>query len=112
MIWGADACYLQSKKGSKMDLIVRVKEITGHCPVHQEGDCFKLEDGYRLVTDIPLCMHSLTSLLPYYNALRVAEPIELGLAGKEAKTKAYVQCLDPCQYTDGGTVVFEIGRIV
>lgn len=93
-----------------MDLAIRVKEITGHCPVYREGDCFKLEDGYRLVTEIPLCMHSLASLLPYYNALRIAEPKELGITGKEDKTKAYVQCLDPCQYTDGGTVVFEIGR--
>jgi uncharacterized repeat protein (TIGR04076 family) len=93
-----------------MDLVILVKEIGGHCPVYQEGDTFKLEDGYRLVTEIPLCMHSLASLFPYYNALRVADPLELGIAGKEDETKAYVQCLDPCQYTDGGTVVFEIGR--
>ena len=94
-----------------MDLIVRVKEIKGHCPVYKLGDAFVLESGYRLVTEIPLCMHSLASLLPHYNALRVSEPSEWGLAGKDDKTKAYVQCLDPMGYTDGGTVVFEISRV-
>jgi len=95
-----------------MDLIVRVKEIKGHCPVYKLGDAFVLESGYRLVTEIPLCMHSLASLLPHYNALRVSEPSEWGLAGKDDKTKAYVQCLDPMAYTDGGTVVFEISRVM
>lgn len=94
-----------------MDLIIKVKEIKGHCPVYKVGDKFKLEDGYRLVTKIPLCMHSLASLLPYYNALRLAEPNTLGLAGKKDKTKAYVQCLGTSSYTDGGTAIFEISRI-
>jgi len=94
-----------------MDLIIRVKEIKGHCPVYKVGDSFKLEDGYRLVSNIPLCMHSLASLLPYYNALRVSEPDRWGLTGKEGKTKAYLQCLDPLSYTDGGTVIFEVSRV-
>ena len=94
-----------------MDLIIRVKEIKGHCPVYKVSDSFKLEDGYRLVTNIPLCMHSLASLLPHYNALRVSEPDKWGLAGKADKTKAYVQCLDALSYTDGGTVIFEISRV-
>ena len=72
-----------------MDLIIRVKEIRGRCPVYQVGDQFKLEEGYRLLTKIPLCMHSLASLLPHYNALQVSEPERWGLAGKEDKTKAY-----------------------
>ena len=42
-----------------MDLIVRVKEIKGTCSVYKLGDTFKLKDGYRLVSEIPLCMHSL-----------------------------------------------------
>ncbi len=95
-----------------MDLVVRVKEIKGHCPVYKEGDSFRLEDGYRLVSDIPLCMHSLAALLPHYNALRVSPPEEWGLAGKADKSKAYVQCLDAMSYTDGGTVVFEISRVI
>jgi uncharacterized repeat protein (TIGR04076 family) len=94
-----------------MDLMVRVKEIKGHCPVYKVGDGFVLESGYRLVTEIPLCMHSLASLLPHYNALRISEPAEWGLAGKEEETKAYVQCLDPVGYTGGGTVVFEISKV-
>ena len=94
-----------------MDLIIQVKEIKGHCPVYKLGDRFVLEDGYRLVTEIALCMHSLASLLPHYNALRVSTPDRFGLAGKEDKSKAYVQCLDPASYTDGGTVLFEISRM-
>lgn len=94
-----------------MDLIVTVKEIKGRCPVYKVGDSFKLENGYRLVTDIPLCMHSLAALMPHYNALRVSEPGDWGLAGKDDKTKAYVQCLDAMSYTDGGTAIFEISRV-
>ena len=44
-----------------MDLIVRVKEIKGTCSVYKLGDTFKLKDGYRLVSEIPLCMHSLAA---------------------------------------------------
>jgi len=94
-----------------MDLVIRVKEIRGHCPVHSLGDSFKLEDGYRLVTEKPLCMHSLASLLPYYNALRYIDPAQLGMSGEESDSKAYVHCLDPCAYTGGGTTTFEITKI-
>ena len=93
-----------------MDLVVRVKEIKGHCPVYKIGDTFQLKSGYKLVTEIPLCMHSLASLLPHYNALRVSEPREWGLAGIEDSAKAYVQCLDPMGYTGGGTVFFEVTK--
>jgi uncharacterized repeat protein (TIGR04076 family) len=93
-----------------MDLIAEVKEIKGTCSVYQVGDQFILEDGYRLVADIPLCMHSLAALLPHYNALRVSEPDQWGLAGKDDKAKAYVQCLDPYAFTGGGTAVLEIQR--
>lgn len=93
-----------------MDLIVRVKEIKGHCPVYKVGDSFKLENSYRLVAHIPLCMHALASLLPHYNALRFAEPSQWGAAGKEDQSKLYFQCLDPFEYTDGGTVIFEVSR--
>lgn len=93
-----------------MRLTVRVKEINGNCPVYQAGDTFTLEDGYRLVSDRPLCMHSLASLLPHYNALRVSPPSQWGLAGKDDPSKAYFQCLDPASHTGGGTVVFEVSR--
>lgn len=94
-----------------MYLLVRVAEIKGRCHVYSVGDSFRLEDGYRLVSEIPLCMHSLAALLPHYNALRVSKPEEWGLAGKENNEKAYVQCLDPASYTDGGTVIFEISKV-
>lgn len=94
-----------------MDLIITVKEIKGVCPVYKVGDSFKLEDGYKLISQIPLCMHSLASLLPYYNALKISKPAEWGLSekGKDGK-KAYIQCLDPVDYTGGGTVIFEITK--
>ena len=50
-------------------------------------------EGYKLVSDGPVCMHALASLMPFYNALRVSPPI---------------RCLDPEAYTGGGTVVFEV----
>ena len=94
-----------------MDLIIRVKEIKGTCSVYKVGDTFTLKDGYRLVSDFPLCMHSLAALLPHYNALRISKPEKWGLAGKADQTKAYIQCLDAYSYTDGGTAIFEIQRV-
>ncbi len=94
-----------------MDLVIRVKEIKGRCGVYKVGDTFKLKDGYLLATDIPLCMHSLASILPHYNVLRISEPSRWGVAGKEDRTKAYFQCLDPYSYTGGGTVIFEVTRV-
>jgi len=93
-----------------MDLIVQVTEIQGHCPVYGKGDVFRLLDGWRLVADKPVCMHALASLLPYYNALRFAEPADLGLAGREDPGALYIQCADPCARTGGGTVVFRVTR--
>jgi len=94
-----------------MDLTVTVKEIKGHCPTFKAGDSFTLKAGYQLVSDIPICMHALASLMPFYNALRVSEPARWGLDGKEDKTKAYIQCPDPVDCTDGGTVIFEISKV-
>ena len=93
-----------------MNLVVTIKEIKGHCPVYEVNDSFLLIDGYKLVTEKPLCMHSLAALLPHYNALSISEPDRWGLDGAQDKTKAYVQCLDVHQYTGGGTVIFEISR--
>ena len=94
-----------------MDLVIKVKEIKGNCPVYKVNDSFILKDGYKLVSKIPLCMHSLASILPHYNALRITNPDYWGLAGREDKTKAYIQCLDARPYTDGGTAIFEISRV-
>jgi uncharacterized repeat protein (TIGR04076 family) len=48
------------------DLIVKVKEIKGICPVYKRGDSFSILEGYKLKADKPICMHSLASLMPYY----------------------------------------------
>ena len=96
-----------------MEIVVKVKDIKGHCPVYKVGDSFALKAGYQLVSEIPVCMHGLSSLMPYYNALRVSEPRVWGLDSKDQgdKTKAYIQCSDPVSYTGGGTVTFEISKI-
>ena len=92
-------------------MIITVKEIQGKCPVYDTGDTIVLDERYRLnlqETD-KACMHSLCSIMPYYIALfRGIEPKHLGLC--RDGQKAYVQCLDPCEYTGGGTVIFEIER--
>ena len=55
-------------------------------------------------------MHSLTSILPYYNAIFKGLS-GFGLVKKGGdKDKIYVQCLDPQEYTGGGTIIFEIKR--
>ena len=78
-----------------MDIVVTVKEIKGHCPTYRVGDSFRLKAGYQLVSDTPVCMHALASLMPYY---------------KEDDSKAYIQCPDPFDCTNGGTVIFEISK--
>jgi uncharacterized repeat protein (TIGR04076 family) len=93
-------------------LEITVKEIRGHCPVYGIGDKIVLDEGYRLnmkeTTNV--CMHSLSSIMPYYVAIyKGVDPGQLGLSPDGQK--AYVQCLDPCDYTAGGTVIFEIERV-
>ena len=88
-------------------LKIEVYDIKGSCPIHKKGDVFSILDGYKLKTEGLICMHSLASIMPYYVALsRGVSPEELGLS--KATDEAYVQCLDPCEYTDGGTVIFKL----
>jgi len=92
------------------DLKIEIIEIKGNCPVYKKGDEFYILDGYKLKARELICMHSLSSLMPYYVALsRGTSPKELRL-GKN-KHKAYIQCLDPCKYTGGGTAIFRITKI-
>lgn len=93
-----------------MDIVVKVKEVRGTCPTFKVGDTFILKAGYQLVSEGPICMHALSSIMPFYNALRVSEPSQWGLDGKTDKEKAYVQCPDPVDHTGGGTVIFEISK--
>ena len=95
-----------------MQLIIKVVDIKGKCPVYEIGDKIVLQQGYILdpkETDI-VCMHSLASIIPYYIALsKGVRAKDLGLA-KGDSNEAYVQCLDPCDLTGGGTVLFEISK--
>ena len=95
-----------------MELVVTVKEIKGHCATYKVGDSFTLKAGYQLVSEVPVCMHGLAALMPYYNALRFSEPNKWGLEGKDDKSKAYIQCPDAYKHTGGGTVTFEISKSV
>ena len=89
------------------NLLIKVIQIKGHCPIYRVGTTFRIVQGFKLLTDEPLCMHSLASLMPYYVGLsRGVSPVKLSLA-KEGNV-AYVQCLNPCEYTGGGTVVFAL----
>jgi uncharacterized repeat protein (TIGR04076 family) len=91
-------------------LLIEVVEVQGHCPVYQLGDRFHIQEGYKLVTERPVCMHALGSVSPYYIPLsRGISPADLGLAGPDGA--AYVQCLDPQRYTGGGTVTFRISQL-
>lgn len=96
-----------------MKLEIKVIQIKGKCPVYNIGNKISLQEGYILIpseTD-KVCMHSLTSILPYYVALtKGIKAQDLGLSRGESK-EAYVQCLDPCELTSGGTVIFEIARV-
>ncbi|GAG58029.1 unnamed protein product [marine sediment metagenome] len=90
-------------------LIIKTLKIKGTCPVYEIGDKIVIDEGYKLNLEETdnVCMHSLTSIMPYYVALsKGVAPKTLGLA-KEGN-KAYLQCLDPCELTGGGTVIFEV----
>ncbi len=93
-----------------MELIIRVVDIIGKCSVYEIGNKILLQKGFIIdtkETDI-VCMHSLASILPYYVALsKGIKAKDLGLAKKDSN-EAYVQCLDPCDLTGGGTAIFEI----
>lgn len=97
-----------------MRLVIRVEVIEGRCPVYRVGDVIVLDDGYRLNLQETTngCMHSFASILPYHIALaKGIRPDQMGLAHKDRNdAKAYVQCLDPCKMTGGGTVTFSIER--
>lgn len=92
---------------SPRNLVVQVIDVQGRCPVYAVGDSFRIADGYKLISQRPLCLHALQSLAPYYVPLsRGIAAAALGLSGSDGA--AYVQCLDPHRYTGGGTVTFRI----
>ncbi|KPK70151.1 hypothetical protein AMJ87_09365 [candidate division WOR_3 bacterium SM23_60] len=86
-------------------LKITVHDIKGVCPIYRINDTFWIRDGYKLDRAGVLCMHSLSSIMPYYVALSRGIPAqEIGLGSDFA----FVQCLDPCEFTGGGSVVFKI----
>ncbi|MDW7679453.1 MAG: TIGR04076 family protein [bacterium] len=92
------------------DLKITVIEIRGKCSVYSVGDSFYLKKGFVLT--IPenrqICMHSLSSIMPYHVALsHNVSAREVGLSLTDDH-KAILQCLDPCDFTGGGTVILEV----
>ena len=95
-------------------LLVEVVRIEGRCDAYEVGDSFRVERGWLLVAERPVCMHALSALLPYYVALsRGVTPRELGLAreGGEESDAAFLRCPDPCDITGGGSVTFRVRTI-
>ena len=95
----------------KKDLEITVKEIKGTCPVFEISDTFYVRRGYILDSKKQsICMHALSSLMPFYAGLSFdgISPSMLGLGNED---KAFIHCPDPCQYTNGGTVLLEIRKI-
>jgi uncharacterized repeat protein (TIGR04076 family) len=96
-----------------MKLVIKVVEIKGSCPVYNIGNKILLQNGYILnpAESDKVCMHSLASILPYYVALsKGVKSKDLGLSKGDSE-QAYLQCLDPCELTGGGTAIFKISRI-
>ncbi len=98
-----------------MKLVITVEKIKGRCPAYKVGDKIVLENGFKfnLQETTAACMHSLASILPYHIAIsKGVPPNRMGLAHKDKDDgKAYVQCLDPCDETGGGTTIFSIARV-
>ena len=97
-----------------MKLVIRVEAIEGRCPAYEVGDRIVLDGGFRLNLQETTngCMHSFASIIPYHIALSMGiRPDQIGLAHEgQQDGKAYVHCLDPCEVTGGGTVLFSIER--
>jgi len=72
------------KTVAAQDLQVKIVEIKGRCPVYAIGDGFRILGGWKLQAQRPICLHALSSLMPYYVALsRGIPPSDLGLGDAE-----------------------------
>jgi len=93
-------------------LVIEIIEVKGFCPTYLEGDQFQIVDGYKLVSNRPVCMHALQGLTPYYIPLsRGITPYDLGLAARDAdqtSPDSFFQCQDPENITGGGNVIFRV----
>ena len=90
-------------------IIVTVKEVKGHCPIHKVGDRFFVDEGQILSLDTArsLCIFALAGLIPLFPALSKDLPKDDWMS---AETQ-YLQCNDPGpNYGGGGTVIFEVKK--
>lgn len=105
----------RKRRRCSVKLVITVVDIEGRCPAYKVGDKIVLDNGYKfnLQETTAACMHSLASILPYHVAIaKGVPPNQMGLAHKsEHDGKAYVHCLDPCEFTGGGTTTFSIERV-
>jgi uncharacterized repeat protein (TIGR04076 family) len=94
------------------NLLIEIYEIKGFCPTYQLGDTLKIENGYQLVSNKPVCLHALQGLVPYYIPLSHGiPPYDLGLTSQGAdqtSREAFFHCLDPEKITGGGSVIFRV----
>lgn len=96
-------------------LEITVHEIKGNCSVYEVGDKIVIQNPeINLKKTDALCTHSLPAILHYALILEKSWiPFQLGLTKEDDQANAYIQCLDPGQpFTNGGTVVFRINRMV
>jgi uncharacterized repeat protein (TIGR04076 family) len=97
---------------TKGQLILKVIQIEGQCPVYNLGDKTIIKGAQiDLQHSDAVCIHALFCLGPFITALREGvSPKKLGLSTKE-EGEAFFQCLDPGKpYTNGGTVLFSVKR--
>ena len=96
-------------------LVIEVAKVKGYCPTYKVGDQFSIVGGYKLISNIPVCLHALHGLTPYYIPLsRGIPPYDLGLAAKDAdqdSKDSYTQCHDPEKISGAGNVTFRISIV-
>lgn len=91
-----------------MDLQIEIVKIKGTCPCYALGDKFVLKSGYKLKSEKPVCMHGLSAIMPFYNALRFVPGSKFELNSKNEQDAAFVQCPDAYDFTNCGCVTFKI----
>lgn len=90
------------KTVAAQDLQVKIVEIKGRCPVYAIGDGFRILGGWKLQAQRPICLHALSSLMPYYVALsRGIPPSDLGLGDAGDGDRAVPRPLRADRWWDG-----------
>lgn len=97
----------------KYRVIIKVKEVRGHCPIYKPGNCIVLEWFYiKCDESKDVCLHAICAMSTLLSAfMHGVSAKELGIGSRD--DVGYLQCPDPgSPYTCGGTVVFELRREV